>query len=45
VAGVACEFVDVAFVMVWGGVVSLLFHEVLYHIGAFEYCSYVGVFE
>jgi hypothetical protein len=39
VAGVACEFVDAAFVMVWGGVVSLSFHEVFDHIGAFEYHS------
>jgi hypothetical protein len=39
VAGVACEFVDAAFVMVWGGVVSLSVHEVFYRIGAFE-CYY-----
>jgi hypothetical protein len=36
VAGVACEFVDAAFVMVWGGVDSPLFHEVFYCIGAFD---------
>jgi hypothetical protein len=38
VAGVACEFVDATFVMVWGGgvVVSILFHEVFYHTGVFE---------
>jgi hypothetical protein len=45
VAGIACEFVDAAFVMVWGGVVSLSFHEVFYRIGAFESYSYVGVIE
>jgi hypothetical protein len=45
VAGVACEFVDVAFVMVWGGVVSLLFLEVFYRIGAFECYSCVGVYK
>jgi hypothetical protein len=45
VAGVECEFVDAAFVMVWGGVVSLSFHEVLDRVGAFECYSYVGGFE
>jgi hypothetical protein len=45
VAGVACEFVDAAFVMVCGGTVSLSFHDVFYRIGAFECNSYVGVFE
>jgi hypothetical protein len=45
VASVTCDFTDAAFVMVWGGVVSLLFHEVFYHIGASECYSYVGVFE
>jgi hypothetical protein len=44
-ASVACEFEVAAFVMVWGGVVSLSFHEVFYRIGAFECYSYVGVFE
>jgi hypothetical protein len=45
VAGVACEFVDAAFFMVWGSVVSLSFHEVFDRIGAFECYSYIGVFE
>jgi hypothetical protein len=45
VAGVACEFVDAAFVMVWGSDVSLSFHEVFDGIGAFECYSYAGVFE
>jgi hypothetical protein len=45
VAGVACESVDAAFVMVWGGVVSLSFHEVFHSTGASECYSYVGVFE
>jgi hypothetical protein len=45
VAGVACEFVDATFVMVWGGVGSLSFHEMFYRIGAPECYSYVGVFE
>jgi hypothetical protein len=44
VASVACEFVDAAFVMVWGGVVSLSFHEVFYRIGASELYYYAGVF-
>jgi hypothetical protein len=45
VAGVACDFVDAAFVMVWGGVVNLSFREVFYRIGASECYSYVGVLE
>jgi hypothetical protein len=45
VASVTFDFVDAAFVMVWGGVVSLSFREVFYRIGAFECYSYVCVFE
>jgi hypothetical protein len=45
VESVTCEFIDAAFVMVWGGVVSLLFREVFYRIGAFECYYYVGVFK
>jgi hypothetical protein len=44
VASVTCDFVDAAFVMVWGGVVSLSFREVFYCIGASECYFYVGVF-
>jgi hypothetical protein len=40
-----CDFLYAAFVMVWGGVVSLSFREVFYRIGASECYSYVGVFE
>jgi hypothetical protein len=45
VASVTCDFIDVAFVMVWGGVVSLSFRELFYRVGASECYSYVGVFE
>jgi hypothetical protein len=45
VASGTCDFIDAAFVMVWGGVFSLSFREVFYRIGASECCSYVGVFE
>jgi hypothetical protein len=45
VASVTFDFVDAAFVIVWGGVVSLSFHEVFYCIGASECYSYVRVFE
>jgi hypothetical protein len=45
VASVTCDFLDAAFVMVWGSVVSLLFHEVFYHIGVSECYSYACVFE
>jgi hypothetical protein len=45
VASVACDFVDAASVMVWGGGVSLSFCDVFYGIGASECYSYVGVFE
>jgi hypothetical protein len=45
VASVTCDFIDAAFVMVWGGVVSLSFREVFYCIGASECYSYVCVFE
>jgi hypothetical protein len=42
VAGVACEFVNATFVMVWGSVVSLSFHEVFDRVGAFEcYMTYI----
>jgi hypothetical protein len=45
VANVTCDFIDAAFVMVWGGGVSLWIREVFYRIGAPECYSYVGVFE
>jgi hypothetical protein len=45
VAGITFDFVDTAFVIVWGGVVSLSFREVFYRIGASECYSYVHVFE
>jgi hypothetical protein len=45
VASVTFDFIDAAFVIVWGGVVSLSFHAVFYRIGASECCSYVCVFE
>jgi hypothetical protein len=45
VASVTYGFIDAAFVMVWGGVVSLSFREVFYRIGAHECYSCVGVFK
>jgi hypothetical protein len=45
VASVTFDFVDTAFVIVGGGVVSLSFREVFYRIGASECYSYVCVFE
>jgi hypothetical protein len=45
VASVACDFVDAAFVILWGGVVSLSYREVFYRIGSSECYSYVGAFE
>jgi hypothetical protein len=45
VAGVACDFVDAAFVMVWGGGVSLSFQEVFSRIVVSECHSYTGVFQ
>jgi hypothetical protein len=44
VASVTVDFVDAAFVIVWGGV-SLSFREVFYRTGASECYSYVCVFE
>jgi hypothetical protein len=41
VASVICDFIVAAFVMVWGGAVSLSFREVFYRIGASECHSYV----
>jgi hypothetical protein len=46
VASVASDFIDAAFVMVWGGVVSLSFREVFYRTGASEnfvllYCFFL----
>jgi hypothetical protein len=45
VASVTFDFIDAAFVIVWGGVVSLSFREVFYRTGASECYSYVCVFE
>jgi hypothetical protein len=45
VASVAFDFIDAAFVILWGGVVSLSFREVFYRTGASECYSYVCVFE
>jgi hypothetical protein len=45
VASVTCGFIDAAFVMVWGGIVSLSFRAVFYCIGAHECYSYFGVFK
>jgi hypothetical protein len=42
-AYVIFDFVDAAFVIVWGGVVSLSFREVFYRIDASECYSYVCV--
>jgi hypothetical protein len=42
---VTFDFISATFVIVWGGGVSFLFHEVFYHIGASECYSYVCVFE
>jgi hypothetical protein len=43
-ASVTFDFIDAAFVIVWGGVVSLSFRQVFYRIGASECFSYVYVF-
>jgi hypothetical protein len=45
VASVTCDFIDTAFVMVWGGGVSLSFRELFYRIGGSESYSYIGAFE
>jgi hypothetical protein len=45
VASVTFDFIDAAFVIVWGGVVSLSICEVFYRDGASECYSYVCVFE
>jgi hypothetical protein len=37
VASVASDFIDAAYVMVWGGVVSLSYREVFYRIGASDF--------
>jgi hypothetical protein len=39
------DFIDGAFVIFWGGDVSLSCREVVYNIGAFECYSYGGVFK
>jgi hypothetical protein len=45
VASVTIDFANTAFVIVWGGVVSLSFREIFYRIGTSECYSYGCVFE
>jgi hypothetical protein len=45
VVSVTCDFIDAAFIMLWGGVIGLLFHELFYLVCDSERYSYVGVFK